>query len=211
MKKTIKLLLFVFIISIQFFYYDLYELFGTEGNRMLKIHYHRPEGDYANWTMWTWDLSNNKKKYDLNPIKNDSFGTLFKLDLKNYDGCETIGILPKFGDWEEKDGGDKIYNLKNEKEIYIVSGKSEIFYKKPDITPFISKVFIDGKKTISVILSKSINLDSINDTFFKVKNGKTRLKIHDVNGLKNTNGKYQIFIIKMKEALTDDLSFFKRY
>jgi len=176
---------------------------------MLKIHYHRPEGDYANWTMWTWDLSNNEKKYDINPIKNDSFGTIFKLDLEKYDGCESIGILPKFGDWEEKDGGDRIYNLDNKKDIYIVSGKPEIFYKKPDITPFISKVFIDGKKTISVILSKSITLDSINDTFFKVKNGKKRLKIHDVNGLKNRNGKYQIFIIKMKENLPIDLSFLR--
>ncbi len=134
----------------------------TPAASSFKLHYHRPDGDYEGWKIWSWGLPGGVN-IEINGGGEDEFGAIFFIDSANYKNAGQIGILPKYKEWEKKDDPDRfieINEIKNGgiKDIYIVSGKKEAFSSKPDISPFIKAAFLDSETEITAVLSKKIKI-----------------------------------------------------
>jgi pullulanase len=128
-----------------------------------KLHYHRPDGDYDGWKIWSWGLPESAN-LEINRAGVDEFGAVFFIDAANYKNAGQIGILPKYKEWEKKDDPNRFIEISgiiNDgiKDIYIVSGKKETFTQKPDISPFIKAAFLDSETEITAVLSKKISAD----------------------------------------------------
>ena len=46
------------------------------------VHYNRPDGDYAQWSLWSWGIHTGKSEA-LNAEGKDDFGVYFVVDMKN--------------------------------------------------------------------------------------------------------------------------------
>lgn len=129
---------------------------------VVKIHYHRFDGQYDGWNLWTWNIAHDghSVNIELKPAGNDEFGPFFLMDLKKYPDVAGYGILPRLGDWKKKDDPNRILNKADLKsnEIYIISGKKELFFKKPDITPFIKSAFLDSSCEVVISFPAPLNL-----------------------------------------------------
>ncbi|GAB4324050.1 MAG: type I pullulanase [Candidatus Sumerlaeia bacterium] len=126
------------------------------------IHYHRYEGDYADATIWTWDATRSRTPEDneLYPVGHDDFGLIFELDTALYGADEPndrIGLLPRFGaDWNRKDGTDRFWTPALGREVWLIGGRQEVFARRPDITPHVAKAFLDGRRSITLVLSHPV-------------------------------------------------------
>ena len=126
-----------------------------------KLHYHRPDGDYNDWKIWSWGLPESLN-LEISQAGIDEFGVVFIIDAGNYKNSSQIGILPKYRDWAKKDDPNRYIEINKMlsdgvRDIYIVSGKKETFTQKPDISPFIKAAFLDSETEITVVLSKKIS------------------------------------------------------
>lgn len=131
---------------------------GTDG--AVTLHYHRPDGDYGDWKIWSWSDPEGVNA-ELEQAGVDDFGAYFKLDASKYGASAVrIGLLPKFRQWEGKDDPNRFVDISalkgGNKEIYIVSGKKEVFAERPDVRPFVKHAFLDAETEVVVVLSKKI-------------------------------------------------------
>ncbi len=129
------------------------ELMGKKLEPFIIVHYHRPGGDYAGWTLWTWDDKTDRDSRELQPIGTDEYGLIFKVERKNYGDGLQIGLLPKFGNWVSKDPPDRIWYPFMGNEVWILAGREELFTEKPDTTPWIIGAFVDSKRLVTASLS----------------------------------------------------------
>ncbi|MEW5951967.1 MAG: type I pullulanase [Elusimicrobiota bacterium] len=134
-------------------------------DQTIKIHYQRLNGDYDGWSMWIWDSSNNKPGFEKKSEGRDSFGVYFLLNPSSeLPSASKIGILPRYGEWINKEGFDRILNYSGQKEIFIIEGDKEIYFQMPEISTKIVSVSASQDGNISVFFNKKINLE-----FFKKK------------------------------------------
>ncbi|MCK4547810.1 MAG: type I pullulanase [Candidatus Eisenbacteria sp.] len=99
------------------------------------VHYHRHGGDYDGWTLWTWDDKTDQDSRELESTGRDDYGLIFVVDRSLYGAGLQIGILPKFGNWENKDAPDRIWTRELGSEVWILSGHPKLFGEKPDVAP----------------------------------------------------------------------------
>jgi pullulanase len=116
----------------------------------LTIHYHRYDGNYENWTLWTW-LDDYTR--EIESVAVDSFGVVFKMNINDYPESGGVNILPKFKRWENKDEPSRTWNRAIKKEIWIVEADHQIYTEKPETGPRILRAFLDDKDKITAILS----------------------------------------------------------
>jgi pullulanase len=135
---------------------------GEKAGPVVTVHYHRPQGDYEGWTLWTWDDITDQDSREINASGEDDYGLVFEVERKNY-GSEglQIGLLPKFGNWTSKDPPDRIWYPYMGDEVWILAGNDELFTELPDTTPWIAGAFVDGKRLVTVSLSAPLPTESI--------------------------------------------------
>jgi len=130
------------------------EAMGTDTGDVITVHYHRPQGDYSGWTLWTWDDQSDGDSHEITAAEMDDYGMVFKVARADYGGTGMqIGVLPKFGDWVSKDAPDRIWFPHMGDEVWILAGNEELFDEVPDTTPWIAGAFIDAPRAITVSLS----------------------------------------------------------
>jgi pullulanase len=139
------------------------------GAPQFTVHYHRPEGDYGGWTLWTWDDKTEGDSKELRAEKQDDFGLVFVVTKKDYGDGLQIGLLPKYGNWVDKDAPDRIWFPFLGDEVWIVSGDPELYAQRPDISPWVRGGFVDGPDLVTVSLSKSMSSDEIDPKNFALK------------------------------------------
>ena len=120
------------------------------------VHYHRPEEDYGGWTLWTWDDKTESDSQELRAQEQDDFGLVFRVTKKEYGDGLQIGVLPKYGNWADKDAPDRIWFPFLGDEIWIVSGDPELYAERPDISPWVRGGFVDEPDLVTVSLSRSM-------------------------------------------------------
>jgi pullulanase len=127
---------------------------GKDVGDVITVHYHRPATDYEGWTLWTWDDRTEEDSRELSASGKDDYGLVFEVERGNYggDGMQ-IGLLPKFGNWDSKDAPDRVWFPYMGNEVWILSGREELFDKMPDTTPWVTGAFVDGKQLVTVSLS----------------------------------------------------------
>ncbi len=133
------------------------DLMGKDVGTILTVHYHRPQGDYSEWTLWTWDDVTDGDSHEISAAETDDYGLVFKVERKKYGGKGMqIGLLPKFGDWADKDAPDRIWYPHMGDEVWILAGNEELFTEVPDTTPWVVGAFVDGKRAVTVGLSAPV-------------------------------------------------------
>lgn len=126
---------------------------------LFTIHYHRNQGDYADATIWSWDLTRHQTpaNNELFPVGHDDFGLIFELDLADYGltgAADFIGLLPRFGaDWNRKDGTDRRWQPAKGREIWMIGGLPEIHTARPDTSHQVTKAYLDSSREITIVLS----------------------------------------------------------
>ncbi len=120
------------------------------------VHYHRRDNHYEGAEIWTWDAyqKHTPAKNEITSVGRDEFGVVFQLDPANYGGSDKIGFITRLGrNWDHKDGSDKFWTPALGNEVWLVSGKNEVFTKRPDLSPRVESAWIDGTAAIAVSLS----------------------------------------------------------
>ena len=110
---------------------------AAEGGVTIRIHYHRPDGDYEGWEIWAWDEDGN---YDISgTLASDGTASIappFKLEQGDNEvvctlnvptGTMKVGYIVRKGDWVEKDvEHDQFINitgiLSGTVDFYVESG-----------------------------------------------------------------------------------------
>lgn len=129
---------------------------------ILKIHYHRLNGDYENWKLWIWNKTDNKNGFEIDFIGKDNFGVYAELNLaENNLINKEIGILPKYKNWEKKEAFDRFFVLNEKKEIFIVEGDEKVYESLPDVSTKAVSAFLDDFENIRVIFNRKINQEYI--------------------------------------------------
>lgn len=126
---------------------------GNHTMNTLKVHYHRYDNQYDDWTLWTWV---DQKNIEVPPAGSDSFGLIFVIDIGQYPPHGNISLLPKYQNWESRDDPNRSWSRSMPKEVWILPGDATVYVKKPDTNPIIRIAFLDGANLITVVFSHPI-------------------------------------------------------
>ncbi|MGN6528549.1 MAG: alpha-1,6-glucosidase domain-containing protein [Burkholderiaceae bacterium] len=101
----------------------------------LRIHYHRPAGDYAGWQLHTWNAAVSPTwNAGWAPSGTDAFGDYWDVQLAS--GTGTVGYLFHDGDTKDDGGADQSYVLQpGANEIWRVQGDLATYTSNPLTAP----------------------------------------------------------------------------
>ncbi|HMA63024.1 MAG TPA: type I pullulanase [bacterium] len=159
-NKSLKIMLvfLAFIISVSIF--SSHKLKGKTKMETLTIHYHRYDGQYSDWTLWTW-LDEVQK--EIHPAKTDQYGLVFELDLSKYPPKGNINFLPKYNDWKDKDGPNRFWDRSQPNEVWILPNDPTVYTAEPDTAKTIQKAFIDDSDSLTVVLSHPLTREDLQE------------------------------------------------
>lgn len=143
------------------------------------IHYHRYDGNYANVSMWTWDVTGARQpdQNELVPAGTSDYGVFFTFDADDYgaDGVDDeIGFLIRFDrDWSKKDGIDRTWKTHMGTDIYLKGGDQAIHTSRPDTSPKVLKAFYDADDRLTLFLSADPGVDGVDAVRLADDEGRT--------------------------------------
>ncbi|MFA4839700.1 MAG: type I pullulanase [Candidatus Neomarinimicrobiota bacterium] len=151
MKKTVFLLTALFLVLPGVSFFNPM----TQGADMktLTVHYHRYDGQYQDWSLWTWVDQTSR---EVLPEKKDDFGLVFKLSIEKYPPSGNIGLLPKYKKWERKDDPNRLWSRSMPAEIWILESLETIFSQPPDTKPSIHRAFLDSPHKVTLVFTNPI-------------------------------------------------------
>jgi len=163
---------------------------AAAGSATLTVHYHRPDEDYRGWTLWTWNDITDRDSKELGAADRDDYGLVFRVTKSDYGDGTQIGLLPKYGNWDSKDGPDRIWFPFVGDEIWILATREELFTKRPDTTPWVQGAFLDAAGAITVGLSRSMPMEDIGPAAFEIVDPRGRRRsILSASGQRPSGGK----------------------
>ncbi len=149
-----------FIIALCFFIFIVNPLAAQEDT--LHVHYHRYDGNYDAWNLWTWDKTTNANAKAIYPLKKyDDYGPIFRLNKKDYGKGDAVGIVPRKGEWQAKDEPDRTWTAGLGDDIWILQGERQIFTKPPNIEPPILAAYIDEPDEVNIALPVPIRFEPL--------------------------------------------------
>ena len=170
------------------------EVSNTEeiNGQQLVIHYYRYDEEYKNWNFWIWPEGNKGKAYQI--TDQDDFGKIAVVQLE--EEVSRIGLIPRLGDWEEKDvNKDRFINLKEgTTEVWLIQGTEEIYFSKAEANnkPKITSAFLDSKREIVAELSGFISFSGEKAENFSIEASNQPLGIKEVIPLSIKQGNSKI-------------------
>ena len=132
----------------------------------VNIHYHRYDGDYDGWNIWSWIGGMEGASYEFNG--EDEFGMIATYTMEIDEGTEEIGFIVRYSTesnaWEQKDcTEDRFINLSYAKDgtidIYLVQGESKFGYGEDEmnIGPKIMEAYFTDAQTIEFKVSAAFD------------------------------------------------------
>ncbi|MCX5786271.1 MAG: type I pullulanase [Elusimicrobia bacterium] len=139
---------------------------------LLTVHYNRLSGDYRNWSLWVWNEEGEKNGFEVVPDGKDDLGVYFKIDIKTFGLLnKKTGFLPKYGNWEKKDGPDRIMKAAGEGNIYLMEGDAGIYYAPPDLSTKIVSASLESENEVKLALSRVVDLAFLDKRDFFLSKG----------------------------------------
>ncbi len=136
----------------------------------MKIHYQRLNGDYDGWRLWVWNASANKAGFEKKVEGKDDFGVYFILNPETeMSSASRIGILPKYGEWANKESFDRVLEYLGQKDIFIVEGDKEIYLKAPEISTKVFGAVLTENGDINLSFNKKVDLTWIKNKELSIK------------------------------------------
>ena len=137
MKKRIFAILMAVIMVMTLVIGAIPAMAADEGTITVRIHYHRPDGEYEGWELWSWDLdgtfevsgtsAKDGSAVSAPPYKFEAGTDEVVATVTVPTGTMRIGYIVRYGDWEKKDvEHDQFINLtgilSGTVDFYIESG-----------------------------------------------------------------------------------------
>ena len=169
----------------------------AEDGVTIKLHYNRPDGNYADWSVWFWDFGKDGKDI---PFADENGEKVATYAVAN--GVEKVGFIVKLPNWAAKDVAEDQFIeiggvLSGTIHVYVESGVKgyEIKYSD-DITTGIklTNAEYDGKLTITVTMTSKLLTEP--DGVFTLRCGDQDIPLESVT---NFNEKY--YKLKVTEEL----------
>ena len=177
--------LLIFFLVLQMSCTVLQSTFGKE--KTLKIHYHRYNKNYSDWTLWTW-LDETKK--EIQPSGSDDYGLIFLVNINEYPDMGNINMLPKFKNWENKDNPNRAWIRTMPREIWIIESDGNMYMKAPSTDPAIKRAFLDEDNLITIALTQSVSKEEIKNLDPSIDFSDNKIqKLSDIKILDNNNPK----------------------
>lgn len=150
--------------------------FNVYSEKTLTVHYNRLNGDYENWSLWVWNEQEKREGFDVLPHGKDDFGAIFEINLdKNNLSGKLAGFLPKYKNWEKKDGPDRFLKLKKVKKIYILEGDKDIYFKPPEISTKIISALLENKHEVKLVFNRPVDMEFLSTQSFYLTNDADRI------------------------------------
>ena len=112
MKKRIFALVMA-VIMVTTLFIGAIPAMAAEGSITIRILYHRPDGEYTDWQLWSWDLDGN---YDITGVSVSDGTTVTAPPYKFEEGTDEVvatitvptgtmrvGYIVRYGEWKDKD------------------------------------------------------------------------------------------------------------
>ncbi|MEI7528299.1 MAG: type I pullulanase [Elusimicrobiota bacterium] len=142
----------------------------------LKIHYNRL-GGYEGWKLWVWDAGEGKPGFDLEQAGADAFGAVYRLDLEaaGLAGKKT-GLLPRKGEWTEKDAPDRLLDAARPGEIYLVEGDGAVYTEPPEVSTRITGAWLDAGGVVRVAFNRAVDAAYLESRDFYLTRGEAAMQ-----------------------------------
>jgi len=124
----------------------------------LVVYYSRLNGDYAGWNLWVWNDELKTPGFELAPAGKNGGGVFFELDLaaSGLAGKRT-GLLPRKGNWAEKDAPDRVIPAARPGSVYLLEGDSAAYASKPEISTAITGAWLDGAGAVRAAFTRPLD------------------------------------------------------
>ncbi len=163
----------------------------------IKLHYHRPDGEYADWSVWFWDLG--KDGVDV-PFVEEDGEMVATYEVGN--GVEKVGFIVKLPNWAAKDVAEDQFielgsALSGTIHVYVESGvKGYTTTYGDDIVTGtkVTKAEYDGDLSISVTLTDRLVSDPAGA--FSLRKGDEEVGIASV-----VDNQSKTYTVKLSEGL----------
>lgn len=117
---------------------------------LLVVHYHRPDGDYADWNLWCWPEAGEGTSFAF--AGTDLYGRYAIVPFRTTPG--RAGIIVRRGEWREKDvDQDRFIDMKpGVVEVWIVSGEVDVRHdpRQVDLSFKALGAFLDAADRITL-------------------------------------------------------------
>jgi len=166
---------------------------GLPTNSLI-IHYHDSQKQYAELTIWSWDLTGARTPAEpaneLLVRGETDFGAYFVLDLDLYGAPEqpkTLGFLPRYQkNWDLKDGTDRTWKEHLGREIFMIRGDQQLYSQQPDLSPRIISASLEADDAVVLQLSAAIQASKLKPTDARLTDEAGRS--YHVLGIRSNNG-----------------------
>ena len=139
---------------------------------MLVVHYSRLDRNYAGWNLWVWNETDKKPGFEVTPSGTDPYGAVYELRLEaaGLAGKKT-GILPRLGNWADKDAPDRLLPAARPGDIYLLEGDPAVYQAPPEISTRISGAYLDSPSDVRVTFSRPLDRAFIEKQGFYLTRG----------------------------------------
>ena len=108
----------------------------------VKVHYHRPDGQYAPWGLHVWQINDGGQfiadypgvtfPQPLTPAGFDDYGAVFQIEASKLTAATVagFGFIVHQGDTKDPDG-DRLWRFRDGGELWLMSGDATIFHANP--------------------------------------------------------------------------------
>ena len=125
------------------------------GSATLIVHYHRPDGNYDGWNLWSW--ASGKEGSATAFDRSDAFGRCAVVTFPK--APEGAGFIVRLGDWKSKDiDGDRGVSFAQApiQEVWLVSGDAAVYTDpvKIDLSPRVKGAFLDARDRLTLATSR---------------------------------------------------------
>ena len=138
----------------------------------LVIHYSRLDKVYSGWNLWVWNDEEKKPGFELAPSGAGPYGVFYELDLdaSGLSGKKT-GMLPRQGNWTNKDAPDRILPAARQGEIYLLEGDGKVYSAPPEVSTAVTGAWLDGPGEVRVTFTRPLAADFLSAQDFYLSRG----------------------------------------
>ncbi len=134
----------------------------ADGERTLKLHYHREDGNYDGWDVWLWEEGKDGNGYAFEDVDGEMVAT-----MEVSPGTTSVGFIVRTEDWTKDVDADQFIDISEvisgEVHIYVESGVEgyEKVYGLDAVTGVnLKSAVYNGDGTISVEMTAALEQDA---------------------------------------------------